>query len=237
MDTVAPEAPEPSASAEATAERAAPVRRHRKVPTSVVVTFLGIALTAWLLPAFTHQRDDRQKVRELQAQFADAIAAGTATALAKGSVAASQPSSTIGPRRKALDPIETDWEIARTRLQLKLSAYFPQSVVTAWSDFGFEVVRFLRVCRYVGVPGWNTDLGIYLGSLNLTKKQIEEPLGLPGLTISRLLSIPQYRRRGLETIRGFMLAHAARVTETMLSAHAAGYSTTKRDLVNDLLPF
>jgi hypothetical protein len=34
---------------------------RRKVPTSLVVTLLGIALTAWLLPAVTRQWDDRQR--------------------------------------------------------------------------------------------------------------------------------------------------------------------------------
>jgi len=37
-----------------------------KIPTSVVVTAVGIALTAWLLPAFTRQWDDRQKEHELK---------------------------------------------------------------------------------------------------------------------------------------------------------------------------
>jgi hypothetical protein len=235
VDTVAPEAPEPPATAEATAERAAP-RRRWKVPTSIVVTFLGIALTAWLLPAFTHQWDDRQKVRELQAQFADAIAVGTATALSKGALAASQ-TSTVEARRIALDPIESDWEIARTRIQLKLSAYFPRAVVTAWQDFGLEVVRFLRVCRYVGFPtkGYEFVTGFWLGLLNLTKEQLERP-SVEG-PLEFMLQNPNYRRKGLELTRAFMLAHATEVTETMLRAHAAGYSTTKRDLINDLLPF
>ena len=32
---------------------------------------------------------------------------------------------TIDARRIALDPIESDWETARTRIQLKLGTYFP----------------------------------------------------------------------------------------------------------------
>jgi len=120
---------------------------------------------------------------------------------------------------------------------LKLSAYFRPPVVTAWRDFGLEVVRFLRVCRYAGVQDWSTDLQTYLGSLNLTKEQYEQPLHVQGFPLDRLLADSVYSRRGLEVIRSFMLVHAARVTETILRAHAAGYSTTKRDLIDDLVPF
>ena len=80
MDTSERDAPERSATAEVPAERAAP--RRWKVPTSIVVTFLGIALTAWLLPAFTRQWEDRQKARELQAGIADNIALATAELVA-----------------------------------------------------------------------------------------------------------------------------------------------------------
>ncbi len=45
------------------------------------VTLLGIALTDWLLPAFTRQWDDRQKARELKAAVITQVAAATAAQL------------------------------------------------------------------------------------------------------------------------------------------------------------
>src|SRR3954468_13838267 len=103
----------------AAAEKKRPLLR--RLPTSLIVTLLGIALTAWLLPAFTRQWDDRQKVRELHAQFADQIAATTAKALSRGALVARRPIS-VSARRDQLAPVETDWDIARARVQLKLAA-------------------------------------------------------------------------------------------------------------------
>src|SRR5436305_1490816 len=40
-------------------------RLLRRIPTSVVLTMLGIALRAWLLPAISRQWVDRQKARDL----------------------------------------------------------------------------------------------------------------------------------------------------------------------------
>jgi hypothetical protein len=59
-------------------------RLLRRVPTSLVVTLLGIALTAWLLPAITRQWNDRQKAHELKAAVVAQIAAATARALTGG---------------------------------------------------------------------------------------------------------------------------------------------------------
>src|SRR3954465_14347156 len=56
-------------------------RLLRRVPTSLIVTLLGIALTAWLLPAFTRQWDDRQKAHELKTALTSQIATATADAL------------------------------------------------------------------------------------------------------------------------------------------------------------
>ena len=63
MDAAAPEAAQPPA--EAAPESRKRSGRRVRIATSVVITLIGIALTAWLLPAFTRQWDDRQKVREL----------------------------------------------------------------------------------------------------------------------------------------------------------------------------
>jgi hypothetical protein len=53
----------------------------RRIPTSLVVTLLGITLSAWLLPAITRQWDDRQKAHELQAVLVANMASASAKAL------------------------------------------------------------------------------------------------------------------------------------------------------------
>src|SRR3954447_9135903 len=57
---------------------------RRRVPTAVLVSILGIALSAWLLPAVTRQWDDRQKERELKAQIIAQMASSTAKAVVAG---------------------------------------------------------------------------------------------------------------------------------------------------------
>ena len=57
-------------------------RLFPRIPTSLLVTLLGIALTAWLFPAFTRQWEDRQKAADLKASILDEIARGTASAFA-----------------------------------------------------------------------------------------------------------------------------------------------------------
>src|SRR3954467_7064097 len=58
-------------------------RRRLRIPTSVFVTLLGIALTAWFLPAFTRQWDDRQKAHELKAALASQVAVATAKSMTR----------------------------------------------------------------------------------------------------------------------------------------------------------
>jgi hypothetical protein len=63
----------------AAAEKKRPLLR--RVPTSLVVTLLGIALSAWLLPAFTKQWSDRQKAHDLKAAIITDMASASARVL------------------------------------------------------------------------------------------------------------------------------------------------------------
>jgi hypothetical protein len=95
MEAAAPEAAEPQATAEPQAEPRQRSWRRVKVPTSVVVTLVGIALTAWLLPAFTRQWDDRQKARELKAGLASDMGKSTATVLYQASASSGAPRNVV----------------------------------------------------------------------------------------------------------------------------------------------
>src|SRR5262252_3189899 len=66
------------------AEKKPLLRRIRRPPTSVVMTLLGLALTAWLFPAVARQWDDRQKATELRASLVAQIASASAHALTGG---------------------------------------------------------------------------------------------------------------------------------------------------------
>src|SRR4051794_19460716 len=114
-----------------------------RVPTSLVVTVLGVALTAWLLPAFTRQWDDRQKAQELKASIASQIAAATADALVLSKkeqrrAAAfnraslrSNTASTLAFRRSesVASRLDDAWLLNSIKIEAKLRAYFVPALV------------------------------------------------------------------------------------------------------------
>src|SRR5262245_16834725 len=116
-------------------------RLLRRVPTPLVVTTLGIALTAWLLPAFTRQWDDRQKAQELKANTVSQMAAATADAVLQSKRVqrqAAEGESVKGPfrslgaagdarDRRALDDdagLSDAWLHESIKIEAKLRAYF-----------------------------------------------------------------------------------------------------------------
>jgi hypothetical protein len=232
MDAAAPEAAEPHEKAEPQAEPRKRPWWRLKIPTAVVVTLVGIALTAWLFPAFTQQWDDRQKVRELKASFADEIATATATALSSGKEA-SRRSSGLQSRRSQLAPINAAWDVARLRIEMKLRAYYPRTITEQWSKFGDEVWAYLEICFLSG-PSYPGQPLFLRDALRLLPK-------VPGAeaTVADLLAadLASTRQHELEKIRQAMLSRAEHVTAAVLAAHPGGYSTTTRDLIHDLLPF
>jgi hypothetical protein len=157
---MATEASEKPARAE---EAESPPRRFwRRIPTPILVTFIGIALSAWLLPAITRQWDDRQNVRELRAAFAEEISNATASALSGGKEAA-RANGTFRPirvslisgeelqkRRARLAPIEAAWDATRLKEEMKLGAYYSDSVASQWTLFADQVRAFLDLCLWSG---------------------------------------------------------------------------------------
>ena len=122
MDAAAPETAEPQEKAEPKAEPRKRSWWRVKIPTAVVVTFVGIALTAWLLPAFTRQWDDRQKAQDLKASIASQLAAATSRALLQSKQAQRQaalldamhpPPSEVG---ESMGPLPADVEPLRRAL-------------------------------------------------------------------------------------------------------------------------
>ena len=118
--------------------KAARERRRLRVPTSVLVTFVGIALTAWLLPALTHQWDDRQNSQELKAAIVADIATATAQALVGGEAIWAKPPRPVN-RAKLAD----DWSRASLRIEARLRAYFGPPIIAAWQIYTWFVDRFV----------------------------------------------------------------------------------------------
>ena len=118
-------------------------RLFHRIPTSLLVTVIGIALTAWLLPAITRQWDDRQKAHDLQAGLVADIASATGHALVTANRADSlRPNHAIVGQQAA-----TAWLLASIPLEARLRAYFPSEVVAAWNVYAYFVDRFVGVSK------------------------------------------------------------------------------------------
>jgi hypothetical protein len=121
--------------------RAADKKRqlHRRVPTSLLVTLLGIALTAWLLPAVTHQWDDRQKAHDVKAAMVADQVSMTARALVVGEQSSPKRAQQISQQRRDA------WLLASAEIEARLHAYFPARLVAAWQLYAYFVDRAVGV--------------------------------------------------------------------------------------------
>lgn len=212
---------------------AAPEKKRpflRRVPTSLVVTLVGIALTAWLLPAFTRQWDDRQKAQEVRAAIASQIAVETAHALLASNKAsrALLHSSHYDPRfgysvstANGLDDI---WLGSRIAIETKLRAYFSAEEV------------------YRGLDQYNVSMSdvfaIASGANGLTARQLQEHFGMSQRSAKIIADDAGdgYMLEALGYLNEEMLNEENRFVGEIFDAHVAGYSTTSHDLLHDLIP-
>jgi hypothetical protein len=175
------------------AEKKPPLLRW--VPTSLVVTLLGIALSAWLIPAFTRQWSDRQKAHELQAGIVADMASATAQVVIGGDALWSLPSCggaapvSGGPKptslpaeapfsldtclrdwrrsvQRAATTVYDPWSLASVQLEARLRAYCGPKVVTAWQLFSWFVDTFVAAGR---VQAREDLLAAYRGGFNLER--------------------------------------------------------------------
>jgi hypothetical protein len=275
MDAAAPEAAEPQEKAEPQSETRKRPWSRVKIPTSVVVTLVGIALTAWLLPAFTHQWDDRQKARELKATVLTDMSVATSRALVGGEAIWSTPARTVN-RAKLAD----EWARSSLSIEARLRAYMPQRIVTAWQIYVWMIDRFIAGSRGQAVAGLRSaseaildgrdthDVDLYkpeprrlnpgaafaaAGVVATTFQGPGPSFRLPSDTDAVGYKLDYYipdGPRGRQPASSFapewqpdfgqvelaLLRFQQELTREILSAHASGFSTSTRDLVNDLLP-
>jgi hypothetical protein len=238
--------------------------RRRKVPVSAVVTFVGIALTAWLLPAFTRQWDDRQKAQELKAGIVADMAAATARALVGGEAIWAEP-----PRKVNRDEIADDWARSSLSIEARLRAYLPPRIVAAWQIYTWMVDRFVdggRVQAQAALSSAERSLAdrrqatrldpgaasAAASVLNFGRRQgvVKGPsfVGNGRFEQSALVGIEDHLRpyldvtedelepSGLDLVQATLVTYQEELTREVLAAHATGFSTSGRDLLHDLLP-
>ena len=247
--------------------KAARERRRLRVPTSVLVTFVGIALTAWLLPALTHQWDDRQNSQELKAAIVADIATATAQALVGGEAIWAKPPRPVN-RAKLAD----DWSRASLRIEARLRAYFGPPIIAAWQIYTWFVDRFVdgrrgqaRAALLAASRSLSGNPLVGGGLVDLDPGAAYALAGVLSIDDARLVacSCPSFETKGWQeesafssivgyvgpqvreygrlsgprTMQAALVSYQQELTRELLAAHASGYSTTSRDLLNDLLPF
>jgi len=257
----------PSAGADAgaaAAEEKRPVlRRLRRPPTALLVTLLGIALSAWLLPGLTRQWDDRQKARGLQASLVAQISTETADALAGGRNLLLRRSKSVGRPAKALasNPVTAAWSTASIQTEARLRSYFPESVVDSWATYSYDLGVFLQ---NLATPdaGFAGPTPIYFpptipwAKLNAVEEGREYQAAFLAEKQTSKAQERYFRQlRGhyeekqqaldrdlIDVVNGYSTAGARwikveeGINSQILAARPRGYSTTWRDLFHDLIP-
>jgi hypothetical protein len=268
--SMAVEAPQPSESSEPQVASRNRAWWRVKIPTAVIVTLVGIALSAWLLPAFTRQWDDRQKSNELKAALVADIATAEAKALSDGERV--WETNDRATRSQAV----RSWSLKSLEFGARIRANFSPELVAKWSFYSYAIHRLLGSEGVSGQLWYGKspyDAASWLESLTpksrLTAPRLTDELGTRGALVG-LVSLdrslhqrflhesdrkylgrvlhttgasevigekifrPQSAFASLEDSLGFL---GTETIDSILDAHARGYSTTKSDLINDLLPF
>jgi hypothetical protein len=249
MDAAAPEALELSETVEATPEllersqwlnlptkrsrwRAARKTKRRwlrvKLPTSVVVTLVGIGLTAWLFPAFTRQWDDRQKVAELKASLVADMALTTGRALAdaqsadatgRALAAVRAPASSRVSRPQPIPGPAKDWFGASLQIRGRLLAYFGHAAVERWE----LITKFVTATMRAAYPSSN---------IPLLDAKLDSPRLESAYAAWAFGSVDEF-----DDLQRAILSEEDQVAASLRGMHVSGYSTRWRDVVHDLLPF
>ena len=227
----------PSVHAVPAREKAATKSLRPRVPTSVVATLLGVALTVWLAPAFTHQWEDRQAARDLQARLAEQMVVSAFQTIRDG--------ARLAHGQGQYDVILGQWKEAGLTTQVRAKAYFDQPIVREWDEAVHDVEYFLLVCDLIAdAREGSLDLRAGDGTALDAHEQILEKLELyaptPDLADQTARDLasdsPGALASGLETLKSWPFAKVSAAADELLSAHPSGFSTTRGDLLDDLLP-
>ncbi len=201
-------------------------RRRLRVPTSVLVTVLVAALSVWVAPAFTRQWEDRKQARQLQAQIAEQMVLATATFANRGRNALAS--------RKEWRAIVNDWELSHTRIDARLRVYFSPELRSLWSRFGRGIHAVAFLARVA-----HTD------PLEVTPDRIKEQLALvENLSGSTREEVEtkltdadvRTRRAGARALLIAVPGSANSIIDRLMAADPDAYSTSRGDLLRDLLP-
>jgi hypothetical protein len=216
------------------------MRPHRfRIPTSVVMTLVALALSAWVIPAFTRQWDDRQKARELQAGLVTQMSSVTGRALTDA--------VRVYRLRGSDRAVSDQWLLDGLQVEAQLRTYFPAKTAESWSAFRRSVNSFIELA---GVEGTIVKQhgGNPIGGAPPTPDEqivvgnVFAGIGLPrtahtaGEVHGLLVGTAVTRETELLFILDDLLGQEQAFADDVIASDPRGYSTNRADLVRDLLP-
>lgn len=230
-------------------------RKRFRVPSSVLLTLLVALLSVWVAPAFARQWEERQEAREVQAVLARDVAESTAAAIGDG-LAGLAGAESLDPTAAA-----KEWDTARARLEAELRVYYPgDPVIKDWYRTSMNIADLQRYAPEVrevfrsafGQPREGHEAA--LARYSLIHLFYEGPASrndkLPAGAWERAEKLGDNYARWVFNAREkqdpvrflarlLRRMFAQRVDTTLahvLETTPEGFSTTRRDLVGDLLP-
>jgi hypothetical protein len=235
--------------------------RWLNVPKAALVTVLGLALSAWLLPALTRQWDDRRREHEFKAAIVADIASSTARALVGGEAIWSGKGRPLTDQERAR--LRDQWALSALEIEAQLRSYFPGSVAASWEVYSWVVDRFIDANHVSVAEGLGDAVN---GQVRLDSRVSDAAAQLlvsaetflpPGPTFAGDRQTDRQSVRRLEqmlapdmkryrdengsistwsALERRVLGVEQAVADQILGSDAAGFSTTWGDLLNDLLP-
>lgn len=234
---------------EATAEKKR--RFVRRVPTSLIVTLLGIALTAWLFPAITQQWNDRRDARALRAALAERIVAANESFINPVEIPLNDPGTLAFS--KMVGRLARAYDIDGTRIDAQLRIYFSRQFQNYWGQTHgavLDAVELLTVAYAVGrgadrdrqalghsavVAGEVTRIAKLAESLGVSRPPRLNPY--PRVVAEQLASTnPNVRIEAARGLVDYANACTFQLIDRLRGAHVDGFSTTRGDLLRDLIP-
>jgi hypothetical protein len=224
-------------------------RRGFRPPTSVLVTIVVAALSVWIAPALTRQWDDRQKARELQVRLVELVSSSTAQVQSElAPIAVQEPIPLKGNYLAAYDArvhkvqgaitvAFNHWELSRLKVDTRLRIYYGDEGLAAWRAYVKAVRGYAEIVSSEGIV---SDGHRY---------RISET-GFLGQSVSAIVpsdSVDYYvktlsgtsendRQSALSSLGDELANRASRLVDLIVDNAPRGFSTTRSDLLHDLLP-
>jgi hypothetical protein len=200
-----------------------------RAPKPVLMVLFGAAVSAWLVPAFTRQWQDRQKEREIKVALVSEIGDSTSDVLVTSQFVAS---GALTSGQAEYNRVSLGWARRSAQVEARLGAYFPgQGLADRWRDYSIVVENglYLITNETAGKTRAVNEVRRYLETRGLEPAEVNWNLLL---ALDNQEAVDDY-----VDVSRKLLDASKPLIQAILDANAEGFSTTGGDLIDDLTPF